>query len=190
MWNGARGMLLHSFMNLAVSGVTLAVAGAAAWMDWRSRRIPNWLTVPSAFAGVLINALAGGWPGAKASLEGLGLAMVLLLPLVLLRALGAGDWKLMTSLGALLGWQRTLLVLFLTVLIAGVMAVLEMIRRRRVKETLDNIGVLIHGFFTFGLRASPDITLDNPRLLKLPFGVAAALATFACIIFFGRIGMG
>jgi prepilin peptidase CpaA len=182
-------ILPHATINFAISGTALAVAGVAAWMDWRSRRIPNWLTVPSAFAGVLMNALAGGWPGAKASLEGLGLAMGVLLPLVLLRALGAGDWKLMTSLGAFLGLRRILLVLFLTVLIAGLMAFLEMIRRGRVKETLDNLGVLIHGFFTFGLRGSPDFTLDNPRLLKLPFGVAAALATFVCIVF-GRVGMG
>ena len=55
-----------------------------------------------------------------------------------------------------------------------------MMRTQRVKETFRNLGVLVQGFFSFGLRAHPEISLDNPALLKLPFGVAAAISTLAC----------
>ena len=35
-------------------------------------------------------------------------------------------------------------------------------------------------FLSFGLRKNPEISLDNPGLLKLPFGVAVAAATVIC----------
>jgi hypothetical protein len=40
----------------------------------------------------------------------------------------------------------------------------------------------VHGFISFGLRANPEISLDNPQLLKLPFGVAVATSTLLCFI--------
>jgi prepilin peptidase CpaA len=158
----------------------IGVTVAAAFVDFRKRRIPNWLTVPAFVAGVTLRSVLFGWPGAKTALEGAGLALGLLLPLVLLRALGAGDWKLMGAVGAFLGPLMFLFVLFGSILVSGLMAVIEMMRTRRVRETLSNLLVLVKGFFSFGLRANPQISLDNPELLKLPFGVAVAIATIAC----------
>ena len=62
------------------------------------------------------------------------------------------------------------------------MAVVLMFQAGRVRETLQNMGSLIKGFFMFGLRANPQISLDNPTLLKLPFGVAAAVGTLICFV--------
>jgi len=160
--------------------VTIGVTLVAAFVDYRSRRIPNWLTVPSFLAGLTLRTALLGWPGAKSALEGTGLALVLLLPLVLMRALGAGDWKLMGAVGAFLGPLLFLFVLLGSILASGIMAVVEMARTRRVRETFHNLYVLVQGFFSFGLRAHPQISLDNPELLKLPFGVAVAISTVAC----------
>lgn len=168
---------------IAVLASAVVVAGWAGWLDWHSRRIPNWLTIPALLVGVAVNSLIWGLPGARAALEGAGLGLALLLPFVILRGLGAGDWKLMGGLGAFLGPHRLLVVLFGTILIAGAMAVVEMIRRRRVKQTLANLAVLIHAFVTFRLRPQRGtITLDNPELMTLPFGVAAAVATMIFVI--------
>jgi prepilin peptidase CpaA len=152
---------------------------AGAW-DWRSRKIPNWLTVPGFIAGVTLHATLTGGAGIIFALKGAGLALVLLLPLVLLRAFGAGDWKLMGAVGAFLGWQLFLFVLAGSIFASGFMAIVQMYRVGRVMETLANIWVLMKGFFVFGLKKNPKISLDNPRLLKLPFGVAVAAATIAC----------
>lgn len=160
--------------------LTIMLTAFAAFVDFRKRRIPNWLTVPAFVAGVTLRSVLFGWPGAKTALEGAGLALGLLLPLVLLRALGAGDWKLMGAVGAFLGPLMFLFVLVGSILVSGLMAVVEMMRTRRVRETLSNLLVLVKGFFSFGLRANPQISLDNPELLKLPFGVAVAIATIAC----------
>jgi len=158
----------------------IAVTLLAAWMDWRTRRIPNWLTVPAVALGVGINTILAGWAGAKASLEGMGLAMLLLLPFVVMRGLGAGDWKLMAALGALLGPVLFLLALFVSVLVSGLMAFVHLFRLGRTMETLRNLVVLVRGFVTFGMRPHREISLDNPKLVKLPFGVATAIAVVVC----------
>lgn len=158
---------------------TLALTVVAAWTDLRNRKIPNWLTIPGIFAGIALNSYFKGWHGTKTSLEGAGLALLVLLPLVLLRALGAGDWKLMGAVGAFLGPALFPFVLVASVFVAGLMAIVQMVRTRRVIETLSNLAVLVQGFFS--LRVNPEITLDNPVLMKLPFGVAVAAGTLICI---------
>lgn len=160
----------------------LALTFFAGWLDWRTRRIPNWLTVSGACAGIALHSWIGGWRGAVTALEGAGLALIILLPLVLMRALGAGDWKLMGGAGAILGPGMFLFVLLASIFASGLMAILLMVQTKRVKTTLRNLAVLVHGFFSFGLRAHPEISLDNPTLLKLPFGVAAAIGTLICFL--------
>ena len=160
--------------------LTLAMTILAALLDWRSRRIPNWLTVPGFISGVTLHTVLNGWHGLQFALGGGVLALFLLLPLVLLRALGAGDWKLMGAVGAFLGPVFFVFVFFGSVLASGIMAVVQMYRAGRVVETFRNMWTLVKGFFAFGLKKNPQISLDNPRLLKLPFGVAVAAATIVC----------
>lgn len=113
------------------------------------------------------------------------MGLALLLPFVLLRGLGAGDWKLMGALGAWLGPGRLIVILLGTVFIAGAMATVQMIRHRRVKETLRHVAVLFLILVTFGVKGQREnLTLDNPGLMKLPFGVAVAVAT---VLFFGAL---
>jgi prepilin peptidase CpaA len=169
---------------------TFALTALAALLDLRTRRIPNWLTVPAFCGGVALHTWISGWRGTIHSLEGAGLALAILLPLVLLRALGAGDWKLMGAVGALVGPLMFLFVLLASVLVSGVMAIVLMVHAKRAKATMKNLAVLVRGFLSFGLRRHPEISLDNPSLLKLPFGVAAALGTiicYCCYLTWGRV---
>lgn len=158
--------------------LTLIFVLGAGWTDFRTRRIPNWLTVSGLFIGITANSILSGWHGAKDSIEGAGLALGLLLPVVLLRGLGAGDWKLLGGVGALLGWRAMLFVLVISIVVSGLMAIVQMISTRRVKVTMQNMLTLAKGLVTFGLRADlAEISLDNPTLMKLPFGVGVAVAT-------------
>ena len=147
----------------------------AGWTDWRSRRIPNWLTVPTLLLGIAANSLALGWSGAKESLLGAGLGLGLLLPFVLVRSLGGGDWKLIGALGAFLGPPRLIAVLVVTIFVAGAMAIVLVVWKRRVGLTLRNLGRMLAALFTLHL-PGPEVSLDNPESLKVPFGVAVAVA--------------
>ena len=159
---------------------TLALTLSAALLDWRSRRIPNWLTVPGLLLGMAVHTVLSGFHGALYALEGAGLALVLLFAPVLIRVLGAGDWKLMGALGAFLGPVLFLFVFFGSIFFAGLMATIQIMRAHRVGETFRNMIVLVRGFFAFGLKANTQVSLDSPHSLKLPFGVAVAAATMIC----------
>jgi prepilin peptidase CpaA len=152
----------------------------AGLVDFRTRKIPNIITIPGMVAGITLRTAMSGWAGTKVAVEGVLLALVLLLPLVLARALGAGDWKLMGAVGAFVGPIIFLFVLFGSIVVSGLMALVEMVRTKRVRETLENMLALLRGFISFGLRRNSEISLDNPKLLKVPFGVAVAVSTVAC----------
>ncbi len=170
--NGAVLANLHLPWILAV--ILALVAGLG---DLRTRRIPNRLTVSALLAGLAVNGILGGWRGMVFSLEGAALGLGILLPVVLLRGLGAGDWKLMGALGAMVGPKETFLIVFVTVLMAAGWGVVEMIRQRRTKSTLANLWELMQGFAVFGLRPNAKITIEAQPLIKLPFGAVTAVAT-------------
>jgi prepilin peptidase CpaA len=162
--------------------MALGVVSWAAWTDWRSRKIPNRLTLPALVLGVALNTILGGLQGTLVALGGAALMLVLLLPLVWLRALGAGDWKLMGALGAFLGPRQIFVVFLATTFLAGLLAAIQVVRADRVKTTLSNLWELIRGLFVYGMVPHPEIRLDNPKQLSLPYGVAAAGATAACYL--------
>ena len=147
----------------------------AGTLDWRYRRIPNWLTVPTLVVGLLVNVACSGWNGAKGALLGVALGLGLLLPFVLLRSLGAGDWKLAGALGACLGPRPLLLVLFVTILLAGVMALAVVTWKRRLLRTLRNMLQLLAALFSLRMPGS-EVTIDDPQSTKIPFGVAMSAA--------------
>ena len=126
--------------------------------------------------GVAVNILASGWLGLKTSLLGAGLGLLVLLPFVFLRSLGAGDWKLAGALGACVGWSALVDLLMGSVFVAGIMALALVIYKRRFKETMRNIGRMLASMVTFRM-PGPEVSLDNPQSLKVPYGVALALTT-------------
>lgn len=174
--------MVHPNTSQVIWAFTVALTLYAGWLDGWTHRIPNWLTVTGLAAGLALNSLVTGLRGTAAAGEGAALGLLLLIPAVYLRALGAGDLKLVAAVGAFLGPTLLWLVLLASVLVAGAMAVVLMIRAQRVRETLGNLGCLIMSFLTFGMRSYPEISLDNPRSLKLPFGVAVAVGTLTCFV--------
>ena len=160
-------------MKPAVLAGTVLLALLAGWTDLRSRRIPNWLTVPALGVGLAVNTYAGGWSGLWTSLKGAGLGLALLLPFVLLKSLGAGDWKLAGALGGFVGPSVLIDLLLGSVLVAGVMALVLVIYKGRIRQTLRNIGHILVSLVTFRLPGD-QVSLDNPAALKVPYGVALA----------------
>jgi len=149
------------------------LATIAAWTDIRSRRIPNWLTVPGAVVGLAVNVTLSRWVGLKASLLGVGLGLALLLPFVLIRSLGAGDWKLAGALGAFTGPGLLVDLLLGSIFVAGVMALVLVIYKQRFVQTVRNIGHILFSLVMFRMPGER-VSLDNPQSLKIPYGVALA----------------
>jgi prepilin peptidase CpaA len=107
---------------LLLSTGTLALVWAAAWVDFRTFRVPNALVLTGAIFGLLVQTWGFGLGGLGQGLAGLGLGMALLLPAYLTGHMGAGDVKLMGALGALLGAGQLLDALLYSIAAAGVVA--------------------------------------------------------------------
>jgi prepilin peptidase CpaA len=130
-----------------VSSAAFAALAAGALVativDIRSRRIPNVLTAAMAGVGLglAITGLSGVSPAA--SLGGLVVGLVLMLPGHVMGATGAGDVKLMAGVGAILGIQLVVTAFLFTAIAGGVLAVAVALRRRRLSATLAGTGRLI-----------------------------------------------
>ena len=92
--------------------VVMAVVAVAVTIDLRTRRIPNWLTVPAFAAGMLFHIVTGGWSGFLFAGGGFAVGFGILLALWLIGGGGGGDVKLMGAIGAWLGAPITLIIFF------------------------------------------------------------------------------
>jgi prepilin peptidase CpaA len=174
-----------SVPRLPIEIVLLAVLLVAAIYDVRFRRIPNWVTVPGVVLGLALNAFLydplGGLfslAGLLVSLRGLGLAFVVYLVLYIVRAMGAGDVKLMAAVGALVGWQDWFAIFFITAILGGVMGAILIVSRGRIAKTLSNIsfifGEMLHGRPAHIKREELDAR--SPKAFGLAHGAVIAVA--------------
>lgn len=156
----------------------------AVW-DARTYRIPNILTMGGSIAAVLYSVLAplpvhGGplW-----ALAGLAVGLVMMLPLYMLHAMGAGDVKLMAMAGAFLGPEEAVRAVVFVFITGGIAALAYSLWHRlagtMVRNTLHNVQILFISA-TSGLR--PDVRRHTASIGKLPYGVSIALGTTAFLV--------
>lgn len=164
----------YAWLYLAgVSGMTVI----ALVTDMKSRRIPNWLTVPMFFAGWIYQAVAFGGPGLLDGLAGFALGFGMLFVLWLIAGGGAGDAKLMGALSVWLGFLPTFSVIVVSTAFIAVF----------------HVGTLMYRFFTRGYRAvRKDLERDRQAReagkevsargrLILPYAVPLGLATWVVV---------
>ena len=157
--------------------VALLLAVAAAILDLRQHRIPNWLTYPGIVLGVALRAAALGWKGLGTGLAGGLLAGGIMFLFFMVRAMGAGDVKIMAAIGSLVGPRHAVDVLLATAICGGVLAIAYALYRRRMISTLKNVGSVLRFHAWAGVQAHPELNLDNPATLRMPYGLAIALGT-------------
>jgi Flp pilus assembly protein protease CpaA len=90
----------------------LLVLSIAVITDISQQRIPNLLTFSAAGTGLLLHTYQHGWDGLAASLVGIMIGFLALLPFYLAQGMRAGDLKLMAACGAFLGFHTPLAIGF------------------------------------------------------------------------------
>jgi prepilin peptidase CpaA len=124
---------------------TIVVAGAsiAAAIDVRTRRVPNAVTMSLASVGVLLAAAGLGRVGVMAALAGGLVGLALMLPGHFLGATGAGDVKLLSALGTLLGPASTLWAFLVAMIAGGILAALVAAHRGRLRLAVSRSAQLV-----------------------------------------------
>jgi prepilin peptidase CpaA len=160
--------------------VLIVLLMAAAVFDVLYRRIPNWLTVSGVLLGIALNAFIGPpEAGLVFSLAGLAVGFGIYAVLYALRAMGAGDVKLMAAVGALVGYQRWFGIFFITALIGGVMALILVVSRGRLKKTFFNMSFILSEMKSGrpAYLANEELDVKNKKSLGLPHGAVIAVST-------------
>jgi len=162
----------------------LVLVLTAGFYDVRERRIPNWLTLAGVIAGFGVNIFSAGMEGLLIALKGFGLALGFYFFLYLLRAMGAGDVKLMAAVGSFAGWTNWIGILILTAVVGGVAAIVVVLLKGRVRRTIHNLGLIL---MAFRLRQaphelSPELDVGSEQALRLPHGVFIMLGVIAFLV--------
>lgn len=177
-------------MVINIDFIVIIAAGLAAAIDIKSRKIPNWLTLTVAAAGliggflffVLGGDLQGGWQwllfSGKGWLVGIG---IFLIPFML-GGMGGGDVKLLGAIGALKGAGFVIETALFGALWGGVLALLAILFKKQ-PGILKRFGVGLKLFAITGGQAGkeimlPDKNVNEKEKLYVPYGVA---------IFFGLL---
>ena len=122
--------------------LVILVITAAVW-DLRTRRIPNWLTLAGVLVGLGLNTFLYWEVDRWMAFKGLGMAFALYFPLFLLRAMGAGDVKLMAAIGSFAGWPNWLAILVITSLFGGIAAIVVVTSKGRLTRTFQNVWLIL-----------------------------------------------
>ncbi len=167
------------------TGVLIALLVTAAICDFRSFRIPNWLTVGGLVFGTIYTIVVPPVPGAgwQFPVTGVLLGFLSMFPFYLMRAVGAGDVKLMAMAGAFLGWYDTLFALFFSFVVGGVAAIAFAAYHGLMRRLLDNTRLLLCYLALSAVGGQrPTVQLAPSQSAgKLAFGVSIAAATIGYV---------
>lgn len=160
----------------------VGVAVAASVVDIRERRLPNALTFPGIAAGLLLHLAVYGFEGFLSSFTAMLVCGIVFLLFLLVGGVGAGDLKLMMAVGALSGLHYVSSELVLTALAGGVGAVIYALKRGHLKKLISNCFVLLGHHKNNGFKSHPVLNVDNPEMLRMPYGVFIALGAFGALL--------
>lgn len=163
--------------------LAIVVALTACVFDVRSRRIPNALTFGAAGAALVFASVTGGFSGLGWSLGGWALATAMWIPIYALGGMGAGDVKLMAAVGAWLGPGPVFFAALYSASAGAVMAVGVAIAQGAVRQTYQNVQLLLMHWRVAGFAPHAQLTLDTASSPRLAYAVPIFAGTLAAIWF-------
>ena len=145
----------------------LSIATIGAIYDWKARRIPNWLTLYSLPIIFLLNIFYSGFYGFVNSLLGFLLGLALLFIPYIIGGMGAGDVKLLGTVGAIVGYKGIIIIFFYTAICGLILGVIWFIFNPGRLKFLITTGQILP-------------TIDKKQ--KIPYAIAILMGIILYII--------
>jgi prepilin peptidase CpaA len=167
---------------------SLLCATLCAVYDVRSRRIPNFITLPAMVFGLILHASLGGWRQLATATAGGLICGLIFFVFYLAGGMGAGDVKLITAAGCIAGLPLIGHLLLWTALAGGMMAIGMALYRRQLVTTLRNMCAIVVHHRVMGLTPHVQFNISNDRMLRLPYALAitAGSALTLCLLMIQR----
>ena len=172
---------LPSELTYPATAVACALVGSV--FDVKSRRIPNFITLPSILLGLAMHLALGGWRQLLSALAAGIICGLVFLVFYIAGGMGAGDVKLIAAVGCIAGLPHVSYLLVLTALSGGAMAVVLALAHGRLQRTIMNVGELAAHHSHEGLQPHPDLNLSNVHTLRLPYALAIAGGSILTLYF-------
>ncbi len=172
--------------------VLIALLTIAVVIDWRERRIPNWLNLLSFLVGLSFSFLHIIPISPMQSILGMLAGLGLVLPRVLLGATGAGDLKQHMAVGAWVGPLGILIIMLAATVAGGLIAFIQAAYTGKLNSLFRNSAILAINFVHVKQLGVDHIqysgksfkSIDRP----LPYAVPMFIAVFGWWVTMGWLG--
>ncbi len=155
--------------------------------DLRTYRIKNSITYSFMLVGLTANLAMEGPKGVMFSLQGIIMPVAGLIVLYMMRVIGAGDIKLLSAVGAVMGAGFALYAIVYSFICGGVIAsLLILIRRNGIERFKYLFSYIKSCVISMELLQYTDLK-DKQDRSKFHFSIAVASGTAAAVIL-GRFG--
>lgn len=164
---------------MLVDIVVLLVTCACVYTDLHRRKIYNLILLPTVLLAIGYHIYIDGLAGGLFSLQGFTLGLALLFIPYMAGGIGAGDVKLLGTIGALKGTAFIFNAFLAGAIAGGILAIFYMVKNKRLVMTLKKI---FTSFFLPMSIAGNDLTgnmEEDDKSITIPYGAAIAIGTLA-----------
>ncbi|HEV3163047.1 MAG TPA: A24 family peptidase, partial [Isosphaeraceae bacterium] len=153
----------------------------------------NVLTVPLLISGLIYHGAVGGAPEFTRSLGGALFGFGILIAPYIMGGMGAGDVKLMSAVGAWLGFSLTYQVFIASSIAAGLYALVLIVMSRKLLETWVGFQIMWYRMTVFGRylgaedRVETEVVRDDRRRRIIPFAAMVAVGLIATLVWLHEV---
>lgn len=168
-------------MKITVDVSLITILLICLYTDLKERKIYNKVTFVGMVFALLINTSINGLEGLVFAVKGFLLGMGLLLLPFIMGGIGAGDVKLIMTIGALKGAYFVFYSVLGTFLVGGLIALVILAKKRILIKTLKDViaSILIMFFGKVQLQSYGEFSDSS---VSFPYGIAIFCGTIATLL--------
>jgi Flp pilus assembly protein protease CpaA len=175
---------------LLMGAPVIGLLVVAAVIDWRVRRIPNWLTFTLVLSGLAQSFMPQALTAPRDAILGCLLGFALTFPLYGLGAVGGGDVKLVAGIGAWLGPQAALVVFAVEALVGMVMALTQAAQQGKTKLLLKNSALVAVNLAHVGELGVEHVKRTGQACRSIDRPLPKAVPVLVAVMILLAVGMG